>query len=147
MRAVVQRVKKASVSIDGTRIAEIGKGLLVLVAMGRGDLDKDIDYVVDKIANMRIFEREGKFDLALADVDGEVLVVSNFTLYGEVRKGRRPSFTEALPPVEAESLYDDFVAALSERVPTKAGRFQAMMTVELVNDGPVTIIVDSKKSM
>lgn len=145
MRAVVQRVLRACVFIEGERIAEIGPGLVAFIAIGRRDGDKDIDYLVDKVANMRIFEREGRFDLSVLDVGGEVLAVSNFTLYGDVRKGRRPSFTEALPPVEAEALYDRFVSKLSRLVPVKTGRFQARMEVELVNDGPVTIFVDSEE--
>ncbi len=140
---MVQRVSRACVRIGERKIAEIGRGLVVFVAVGMQDGERDIDYMADKVANMRIFETDGKFDLSVIDVGGEVLVVSNFTLYGDVRKGRRPSFTEALPPVEAEPLYDRFVARLSERVPVKSGRFQAVMEVELVNDGPVTILVDS----
>ena len=147
MRAVIQRVTRACVFIGGEKTAEIGSGLVALIAVGRRDGEKDIDYLVDKIANMRIFEREGKFDLSVLDVGGEVLAVSNFTLYGDVRKGRRPSFTEALPPVEAEYIYDRFVSKLSRLVPVKTGRFQDRMEVELVNDGPVTIFVDSEKQL
>ncbi|MHB0976992.1 MAG: D-aminoacyl-tRNA deacylase [Candidatus Aquicultorales bacterium] len=145
MRAAIQRVKNASVRIDGETVGSIGRGLLVLVAVGEGDGDTDVSYVCDKIVEMRIFEREGRFDLSLADIGGEALVVSNFTLYGDVRRGRRPSFSKALNPAEAEPLYFKFVERLSERVPVSQGRFQAMMEVELVNDGPVTVLLDSKR--
>ena len=145
MRAVVQRVSSASVSIDGEVVSRIGTGLAVLAAVGRDDTDADADYVVEKTVHLRVFpDAEGRFDRSVLDVGGSLLVVSQFTLYGDVRRGRRPSFTGAAPPDEAASRF----AALVERfratgVPVETGRFQAMMDVALVNDGPVTLILDS----
>ena len=141
MRAVVQRVSSASVSVDGEALSRIGVGLVVLAAVGRDDTDTDVEYIVDKTVHLRIFpDDEGRFDRSVLDV----LVVSQFTLYGDVRRGRRPSFTGAAPPAEAEERF----AALVERfratgVPVETGRFQAMMDVALVNDGPVTLMLDS----
>lgn len=145
MRAVVQRVSSASVSIDGVVVSRIGAGLVVLAAVGRDDADADADYIVEKTVHLRVFpDTEGRFDRSVLDVGGSLLVVSQFTLYGDVRRGRRPSFTEAAPPDEAEGRF----AALVERfraagVPIETGQFQAMMDVALVNDGPVTLILDS----
>ena len=145
MRAVVQRVSSASVSIDGEEVSRIGAGLVVLAAVGRDDTDADADYIVEKTVHLRVFsDAEGRFDRSVLDVGGSLLVVSQFTLYGDVRRGRRPSFTEAAPPAEAEERF----AALVERfratgVPVGTGQFQAMMDVALVNDGPVTLILDS----
>ena len=145
MRAVVQRVSSASVSIGGEAVSRIGAGLVVLAAVGRDDTDADAEYIVEKTVHLRVFpDAEGRFDRSVLDVGGSLLVVSQFTLYGDVRKGRRPSFTEAAPPAEAEERF----AALVERfraagVPVETGRFQAMMDVALVNDGPVTLILDS----
>ena len=145
MRAVVQRVSSASVSIDGEEVSRIGAGLVVLAAVGRDDTDADADYIVEKTVRLRVFpDAEGRFDRSVLDVGGSLLVVSQFTLYGDVRRGRRPSFTEAAPPTEAEERF----AALVERfratgVPAETGQFQAMMDVALVNDGPVTLILDS----
>ena len=145
MRAVVQRVSSASVSIDGDVVSRIGAGLVVLAAVGRDDSDADADYIVEKTVHLRVFpDAEGRFDHSVADVGGSLLVVSQFTLYGDVRRGRRPSFTEAAPPAEAEERF----AALVERfratgVPVETGQFQAMMDVALVNDGPVTLVLDS----
>ncbi len=145
MRAVVQRVSSASVSIDGEVVSRIGTGLVVLVAVGRDDADADADYVVEKTVRLRVFpDADGRFDRSVEDVGGSLLVVSQFTLYGDVRRGRRPSFTEAAPPAEAEERF----AALVERfratgVPVETGQFQAMMDVALVNDGPVTLVLDS----
>lgn len=145
MRAVVQRVSSASVSIDGEEVSRIGAGLVVLAAVGRDDTDADADYIVEKTVHLRVFpDAEGRFDRSVLDVGGSLLVVSQFTLYGDVRRGRRPSFTEAAPPAEAEERF----AALVERfratgVPVETGQFQAMMDVALVNDGPVTLILDS----
>ena len=145
MRAVVQRVSSASVSIDGEAVSRIETGLVVLVAVGRDDTDADADYIVEKTVHLRVFpDDEGRFDRSVEDVGGSLLVVSQFTLYGDVRKGRRPSFTEAAPPAEAEERF----AALMERfratgIPVETGQFQAMMDVALVNDGPVTLILDS----
>ena len=145
MRAVVQRVSSASVSIDDEAVSRIGPGLVVLAAVGRDDTDADADYIVEKTVHLRVFpDAEGRFDRSVLDVGGGLLVVSQFTLYGDVRKGRRPSFTEAAPPGEASERF----AALVERfratgVPVETGQFQAMMDVALVNDGPVTLILDS----
>ena len=145
MRAVVQRVSSASVSIDGGEVSRIGASLVVLAAVGRDDTDADADYIVEKTVHLRVFpDAEGRFDRSVEDVGGSLLVVSQFTLYGDVRRGRRPSFTEAAPPAEAEERF----AALVERfratgVPVETGQFQAMMDVALVNDGPVTLILDS----
>jgi len=146
MRAVIQRVSRASVEVKGQVLAEIGPGLLVFLAVGREDTEADIDYVVEKTINMRIFERDGRFDLALKDVGGEVLLISQFTLYGDVRKGRRPSFTEAASSPEAKRLYELAFNKFRAEVPAKEGEFQANMSVNIVNDGPVTILLDSKKN-
>jgi len=131
--------------VEGRVLAGIGQGLVVLLAVGSEDTEADIDYIVEKTVNMRIFEREGKFDLSLKDVGGEVLLVSQFTLYGDTRKGRRPSFTEAAAPAEAQSMYEKAYKKFAEQVPTKEGEFQAYMSVNIVNDGPVTVLLDSKK--
>lgn len=149
MRAVVQRVTRARVTVDGEVTGEIRRGLLVLLGVSASDVEADAEYLLDKIVNLRIFEDdEGKMNLSLVDSAGEMLVVSQFTLYGDTRRGRRPSFIQAARPDEANRLYECFVAraaALISRVET--GRFQAMMDVELVNDGPVTIILDSEKTI
>ena len=148
MRAVVQRVSRAKVTVDGEITGEIGNGLLVLLGVSAKDDEKDADYLVEKIINLRIFEdADDKMNLSLMDVKGSMLVVSQFTLYGDTRRGRRPSFIDAAPPVEANRLYEHFVESARERIEHVAtGRFQAMMDVELVNDGPVTIILDSEKT-
>ena len=147
MRAVVQRVSRASVKVEGELLGEIGLGLLVLVGVGREDGEADADYLAEKIAGLRIFEdAAGKMNLSLMDVGGAMLAVSQFTLFGDVRRGKRPSFDAAGPPESARRLYEYFlerVRALGLRCET--GRFQAMMEVELVNSGPVTILLDSKK--
>ena len=145
MRAVLQRVSSASVSIDGISVASIGRGLLVLAAVGCDDTDADAAYLVDKTVNMRIFPDDaGHFDRSLLDVGGSLLVVSQFTLYGDTRKGRRPSFTAAAAPADAASRFEDLVQRFRGAGATvETGRFQEMMEVALVNDGPVTIIVDS----
>jgi D-tyrosyl-tRNA(Tyr) deacylase len=147
MRAVVQRVKSATVSANEDCIARIGRGLVVFLGVGRGDDAGDVDYLAGKIPHLRIFEDEGeKFNLSLMDVGGEILVVSQFTLFGDCRKGRRPSFTEAADPEYARSLYDQFLSGLREKgLRVQAGRFQAMMTVSLDNDGPVTLLLDTEK--
>lgn len=148
MRAVVQRVKCASVTADGTLCGEIGRGLVVLIAAGAGDSDTDIDYTANKIAGLRIFEdAEGKMNLSVREINGSVLIVSQFTLYGDARKGNRPSFAQAAPIPAAEAMYDKFVAKMRVLgVPVQTGVFRADMQVSLVNDGPVTILLDSKKN-
>lgn len=148
MRAVVQRVSEARVQVGGQVIGQIGRGLLVLVGVGHDDTSSDARDLAAKIVGLRIFEDEaGKMNQALADVAGELLVVSQFTLWGDCRQGRRPSFTAAAPPALAERLYEEFVAAARELGATVAtGQFRAMMQVALVNDGPVTLLVDSHKA-
>ena len=147
MRAVVQRVSRASVAVEGKITGEIGRGFLVLLGVAKNDTAADADYLAEKISGLRIFEDSGgKMNLALADVNGAVLAVSQFTLHGDVRRGKRPSFDSAAPPDQARKLYEYFVErmrALGLRCET--GVFQAMMQVELVNDGPVTILLDSEK--
>jgi D-tyrosyl-tRNA(Tyr) deacylase len=147
MRAVLQRVSRAKVSVNGENVGEINEGILVLLGVSREDTEKDAIYLLDKTLNLRIFEdSEEKMNLSLLDIKGELLVVSQFTLYADVRKGRRPSFIEAASPEKANGLYEFFVAeARKQIVKVETGRFQAMMDVELVNDGPVTIIMDSTK--
>jgi D-tyrosyl-tRNA(Tyr) deacylase len=148
MRAVVQRVTDARVRVDGRVIGEIGRGLLVLVGVGREDTADDVRYVARKLCEMRVFEGEGgkPMDRSVTDVGGAVLVVSQFTLYGDLRKGRRPSFDAAAPPEQARQLYEDLVRQLrAAELDVATGQFQAMMHVELVNDGPVTILIDSTR--
>ncbi len=147
MRSVVQRVERASVSIDGHRISEIGKGLLVLLGIEEGDAQSDADYLSDKIINLRIFEdNQRKMNLSLIDIRGEILVVSQFTLLGDCRKGRRPSFTAAEHPDRARWLYDYFIQKTEAIAGNVAqGEFQATMSIELVNNGPVTMLLDSKR--
>lgn len=146
MIAVLQRVTDAGVSVDGTQIARIGRGLVVLLGVGRDDGARDLNYLAEKIANLRIFEdSDGKMNLSVLDVGGEALVVSQFTLLGDCRKGRRPGFDKAAGVDEAITLYNEFVAMLEAcGVPCKTGQFQAKMLVEIRNDGPVTIILDSR---
>ncbi|MBU1661616.1 MAG: D-tyrosyl-tRNA(Tyr) deacylase [Chloroflexi bacterium] len=141
MRIILQRVNRGRVSVDGHTIAEIGLGLVILLGVGPEDGDEQIDYLVKKIANLRIFEDdEGKMNLSVLDVDGQAIVVSQFTLYADTRKGRRPSFTRAAPPEVANPLVDRFAERLTAQgVPTQAGEFGAHMQVEIHNDGPVTI--------
>ena len=147
MRAILQRVKEANVDVEGEIVGRIGQGLLVLLGAGKGDTDEDAEYLVEKILGLRIFEDSaGKMNLSVTDTGGEVLVVSQFTLYGDCRKGRRPSFDKAAPPELAEELYELFVEKVRERgVKTETGRFRAMMDVHLVNWGPVTLMLDSRK--
>ena len=145
MHAVVQRVSRACVRVQGKTQAEIGAGFLVLLGIARDDTPEGADYLADKVAELRVFEdAEGKMNLPLAAVNGAVLVVSQFTLYGDCRKGRRPSFDRAAPPTQAEALYARFVASLREHgLRVETGVFQARMAVELVNDGPVTLLLSS----
>lgn len=148
MRAVVQRVTSSSVTVEGETTGKIDKGLMVLLGVADGDTDKDVTYMVDKIVNLRIFEDENdKMNLSLQDIGGSLLVVSQFTLLGDCRKGRRPSFIEAAKPEIADKLYQKFVdKARSMGIRTETGRFKTHMMVELINDGPVTILVDSNKN-
>ena len=145
MRAVVQRVKNASVSVTENIVGEIGSGLVVLLGVGRQDTTKDVAYMVAKTANLRVFEDEaGLMNLSVRDIGGQILVVSQFTLYGDCRKGRRPSFSGAAGPVHAKELYELYIAGLKDEGLTVAnGIFQTMMQVFLVNDGPVTLLLDS----
>ena len=147
MRAVVQRVTRAKVTVDEKVVGEIEKGLVVLLGIGRDDTKVEAAYLVDKIAALRIFDDEdGKMNLSLKDAQGGLLIVSQFTLYGDVRRGLRPSWIDAAPPEIAEPLYDFFVRQAGTAIENVAtGSFRAMMQVELVNDGPVTILIDSKK--
>jgi len=148
MRAVVQRVTRAQVSVGEEIVGKIGVGQLVLLGVAKSDTQADADYLATKILGLRIFDDEnGKMNLSLAETRGSVLAVSQFTLYGDVRKGRRPSFDEAAPPQLANDLYQHFVGKIREAGFTcETGRFQAMMKVELVNDGPVTILLDSPRT-
>jgi D-tyrosyl-tRNA(Tyr) deacylase len=145
MRACVQRVSSARVVVDGETVGEIGRGLLVLLGVAATDDDADLRWLVDKVVGLRVFDDgEGKMNLALADVGGALLVVSQFTLLGDCRKGRRPSFIAAAPPEQAERVYEQFVAAArAAGVQVATGRFRTQMAVELVNDGPVTVVVES----
>jgi len=147
MRAVVQRVTRAKVTVDRELIGEIGSGLVVLVGIARDDTKVEAAYLVDKITNLRIFDDDdGKMNLSVKDIAGGLLIVSQFTLYGDVRRGLRPSWIDAAPPEVAEPLYEFFVRQARSAIDDVAtGKFQAMMHVELVNDGPVTILLDSKK--
>lgn len=148
MRAVVQRVARAQVTVGDQVTGAIGRGLLVLLGAGAGDGAAETDYLVDKVANLRIFaDDEGKMNRSVLDVGGGVLAVSQFTLFGDARKGRRPAFTQALEPVQAEALYERFVNGLRTAgvQPVETGVFGALMQVELVNDGPVTILLDSAR--
>jgi D-aminoacyl-tRNA deacylase len=148
MRAVVQRVIRASVTVEGELTGQIGQGLLVLLGISGDDAESDADYLADKLAGLRIFEDEsGKMNLSVLDAGGAVLAVSQFTLYGDVRRGKRPSFDAAARPERARELYEYFVARVrAAGLRCETGRFQAMMNVELVNAGPVTILLDSKKA-
>lgn len=146
MKAVVQRVSESRVTVDGRIIGAIGRGLLVLLGVAREDTETDADYLCDKILNLRIFEDEaGKMNRSVLESGGQMLVVSQFTLLGDCRKGRRPSFIEAAAPETANRLYEYFVARARTRgITMQTGEFRTMMAVSLVNDGPVTLIVDSK---
>jgi D-tyrosyl-tRNA(Tyr) deacylase len=148
MKVLLQRVSRASVSVDQAKVGEIGPGLVLLVGIARGDSEKDAQYLVDKILHLRIFPDErGRFDLSVQDIGGSLLVISQFTLLADTRKGRRPDFTAAAPPEEAERLFNQFVELLRRSGLTVAlGRFQQHMLVEIWNDGPVTLLIDSRKS-
>ena len=147
MKAVIQRVKSAQVYVDGRLSGKIGNGLLVFVGVGKGDDENDVSYLVSKLPDLRIFEdTSGKFNLSLKELNGEMLIVSQFTLYGDCKKGRRPSFTEAEEPTAAKILYERLINRLREQgIPVQTGEFQAKMEVHLVNDGPVTLLLDSRK--
>ena len=148
MRSVIQKVSRAAVSVDGEIIGEIGGGILILLGVAAEDSEAEALYILEKTLNLRIFEdADEKMNLSLLDVGGELLIVSQFTLYGDARKGRRPSFIRAAAPDKANALYEFFVAeACKQLTKVETGRFQAMMKVELVNDGPVTILLDSDKT-
>lgn len=148
MRAVVQRVVRGSVKVDGNLVDEIGPGLVVLLGVGRTDDSSDAAYLADKICNLRIFEDEqGKMNLSVADTGGSVMVVSQFTLYGDCRKGRRPGFSDASPPDQANILYYEFVKEIKKSgLHVATGCFREHMVVEIVNDGPVTLLLDSSKT-
>jgi D-tyrosyl-tRNA(Tyr) deacylase len=147
MRAVVQRVKSASVKVDGELVSEIGAGVLIFLGVAHEDTTTELEYIANKVANLRIFEdAEGKMNCSLLEAGGAALVVSQFTLYGDCRKGRRPSFIKAARPETANALYEQFITALEQQnIRTQGGTFQAMMDVQLINDGPVTILLDSDK--
>ena len=147
MRAVVQRVKSASVNVDGELVSEIGAGVLIFLGVAHEDTTTELEYIANKVANLRIFEdAEGKMNCSLLEAGGAALVVSQFTLYGDCRKGRRPSFIKAARPETANALYEQFITALEQQnIRTQGGTFQAMMDIELINDGPVTILLDSDK--
>jgi D-aminoacyl-tRNA deacylase len=148
MRAVVQRVSHARVTVGNEVVGDIGRGLLVLLGVAKEDVQADADYLADKITGLRVFEdSSGKMNLSLREADGRMLVVSQFTLYGDVRRGKRPSFDQAAPPEKARELYQYFVAKIrAAGLVCETGTFQATMQVELVNDGPVTILLDSSKA-
>ena len=147
MKALLQRVTGASVSVGGKVVGKIGQGLVVFVGVANGDTEKDAQYLAQKIVSLRIFsDEEGKFNLSALDIKGELLVVSQFTLLANTRKGRRPSFIEAAPPAQAEELFEQFVEqARSTGLKVETGRFQQYMQVEIHNDGPVTILLDSQE--
>jgi len=148
MRAVIQRVKKAAVTVDESVVGAIGLGLLVLLGVGRSDTTASADYMIDKLLGLRVFEDpEGKMNLGVREVGGAMLVVSQFTLFGDVRRGKRPSFDDAARPEQARALYEYVVGKIREQgIECATGEFQAMMHVSLVNDGPVTILIDSEKA-
>ena len=146
MKAVVQRVSRAAVRVDGETVGQIQRGLLVLLGIGKGDTESDAEWMINKLLNLRVFPDDAdKMNRSVADIGGGILVVSQFTLYGDVRKGMRPSFSDAMPPAEAERFYGDFMTKLRKAtsLTVAEGKFAAMMDVELVNAGPVTIILDS----
>ena len=146
MKAVIQRVSQASVTVDNQRIGEISKGLLILLGVEQGDSIRDVEWLSQKIAHLRIFsDPDGKMNLSLLDVEGSALIISQFTLFGDCRKGRRPSFVSAANPEQAQALYESFCDAIRGLgIPVSTGRFAADMQVELTNNGPVTLIIDSR---
>jgi D-tyrosyl-tRNA(Tyr) deacylase len=148
MRAVIQRVMSSSVAVEGKVVGEIGAGFLVLLGVARDDSPEDADYLAEKIMNLRVFtDEQGKMNLSLFDTGGAMLVVSQFTLYADARRGRRPSFIDAAEPEKANALYEYFAErARAQGIKVETGVFQAMMQVSLVNDGPVTILLDSRKN-
>ncbi len=147
MRAVIQRVSRGSVTVDGVVIGEIGQGIMVLLGIQDTDDEKVISYMVDKITHLRIFEDEmGKMNISVSDIKGSLLLVPNFTLYGDCRKGKRPSYSQAAQPQKAQGIFEAFVQqAQKTGLPVATGQFQSDMKVEIVNDGPVTVLVDSDK--
>ncbi len=146
MRVVVQKVKFSSVKVDGELVGQIEDGFNVLVGVEKTDTKKDVEYIANKLIGLRVFEDDDeKMNLSIKDVNGSILLVSQFTLLGDVRKGRRPSFVEAARPEVAEPIFNDLVEVLSKEVPVQTGRFQTHMHVEILNDGPVTILIDSNK--
>ncbi|MBI2821884.1 MAG: D-tyrosyl-tRNA(Tyr) deacylase [Acidobacteria bacterium] len=146
MRAVVQRVSRASCSVDGKTVGEIGRGLVLFLGVGRDDTEEDLEFLANKITNLRIFEDEaGRMNLSVKETGGSVLLISQFTLYGDARKGNRPSFIDAAPPEVARRYYDKMAERLRCEVPVQTGVFQSMMDIDLVNAGPVTILLDSKR--
>ena len=147
MRAVVQRLSEASVRVDGAVVGAIGRGLLVLLGVGTGDSEDDADFLAEKVLNLRVFaDEQGQMNRSLLDVRGGLLVVSQFTLYGDARRGRRPSYTDAAPPEEANRLYERFVSRVRPSgLEVATGVFRAMMDVALVNEGPVTLLLDSRR--
>ncbi|MBE6449738.1 MAG: D-tyrosyl-tRNA(Tyr) deacylase [Alphaproteobacteria bacterium] len=149
MRAVVQRVLASSVSVDGQIVGQIGKGFNVLLGVGQGDGQKQVEWLAEKIAHLRVFEDENaKMNLSLKDINGSALVISQFTLYGNCEKGRRPSFTDAAHPTTAQKLYKDFIEELKKYdIPVETGIFQADMKVEITNDGPVTMIIETPQKV
>lgn len=147
MRAVVQRVSHASVTVDGEVIGKIGKGLLIFLGVGDGDTEADMKYIADKAVGLRIFsDEDDKMNLSVADIGGEILVISQFTLYGDCRKGRRPNFTASMEPSGANAMYEKFIEYIAKSgIKTEHGEFGADMKVDLLNDGPVTLLLDSSK--
>jgi D-tyrosyl-tRNA(Tyr) deacylase len=147
MKAVIQRVKSAEVRVDGRVTGKIGKGLLILLGVRKGDGESDLSFLASKIPGLRIFEDDsGKFNLSLKEINGEMLIVSQFTLYSDCRKGRRPSFTDAEEPALAKNLYEQFISTLrGQGISVQTGEFQAKMEVHLINDGPVTLLLDSRQ--